>query len=67
MRAHAVLLQHFPLEEEETLKADSRWEGARAKRSGLILAQMIRDASHNVIKHKNSAILAVEAKLMTLQ
>ena len=34
-RAYALLLQHCPPSEEETLKADSRWEEARSARSGL--------------------------------
>ena len=62
-RAYALLLQHCPPSEEETLKADSRWEEARKNRSGLLLARMIRDASHDVVEHRHPVLTAVEGSL----
>ena len=58
--AYALLLQHCPPAEEATLKADGRWEAAKAARSGIMLAQMIRDASHDTVEHKNPYVTCVE-------
>ena len=62
-RAYAVLLQHCPPAEEEALKADSRWEKVRDERSGLLLARMIRDMSHDVTEHRHPVLTAVEGSL----